>query len=148
MFYLFILAFNEVINQKMSVNTEKMSFKAIYLHLLSIHLFVSTQTIYTVALLCKLSVTPCPAVYSLRCLYICLLSQYVHLYFKGLYFCLSSHIATWRHQSWAGTPGSMAHSQLEPAWVDNVFPQPGHCGTNGPKESMGEEEEMTVHSYS
>lgn len=34
----------------------------------------------------------------------------------------------------------MAQSQLEPAWGDNVFPQP--------KESMGEEEEMTVHSYS
>ncbi len=73
------------------------------------------------------------------CLYICLPSQYAHLYFKGLFFCPSSHTAAWRHQSWAGTQGSMAQSQLEPlpVWVDNVFPQSGHCGTVGPEESIG-----------
>lgn len=33
----------------------------------------------------------------------------------------------------------MAQSQLEPlpVWVDNVFPQSGHCGTVGPEESIG-----------
>lgn len=85
------------------------------------------------------SVSLCPAVYSPMCLYICLPSQYVHLYFKGLFLCLSSHTSAWRHQGWAGTPGSMARGQLNllPAWVDNVFPQSGHRGTVGPEKSMG-----------
>lgn len=85
------------------------------------------------------SVSLCPAVYSLMCLYICLPSQYVHLYFKGLFLCLCSHTSAWRHQGWAGTLGSMARGQLDllPAWVDNVFPQSGHRGTVGPEKSMG-----------
>lgn len=115
------------------------------------HSSVSIQTIYIAAFLCHLSV--CLSVQlSIHplCLYICLPSQNAHLYFKGPFFCLSSHTAAWRHQSWAGTLGSMAQSQLEPlpVWVDNVFPQSGHCGTVGPEESIGGEEEMTVHRYS
>lgn len=120
-----------------------------YLPLLSIHLSASIQTIYIAAVLSHLSV--CLSVQLSippMCLYICLSSQYAHLYFKRP-LLLSSHTATERHQSWAGTPWFMARSQLEPlpASVDNVFPQCGHRGTNGPVESI-REERRRLYSYS
>lgn len=118
-----------------------------YLPLLSIRLSLSRRphSCFPIPFIC-LSVQPSIS----RHLYICLLSQYLHLYFKGLFFRLSSHAAARRHQGWAGTPGSLDRSQLEPVpgWVDNVFPQSGHCGTVRPEQSIVGKEEMTVHSYS
>lgn len=83
-----------------------------------------------------------------QCLYICLPSQYVQLYFKGLSLCLSSHSATWRHQSWAGTPwpgASWSHCQFGLTTCshsrDTVAPL-------GQSKSIEGEEEMTEHSYS